>query len=390
MDRVSRSAYTRRNRRESGLLSEKSGSTIFVGQYDFTILLTVIILVLFGIIMIFSASYYSASNSSSINDMYYFLKRQLLWAVIGFCAMSLMSTINYRHFRKFTLPIYLLSIFFLILVLFIGKEIGGAKRWIEIPGIGGFQPSEFAKIALILFLSNYIYSNKDILNRLSGFIACAVIVSVPTVLIAIENMSTALVTALIGFAIIFIASPKIWYFIVVALGGTAGVAYMLTANFRVGRIVAWRDPFADPMNTGYQILQALYAIGSGGLFGLGLGNSRQKLGYIPEGHNDIIFAIICEELGFFGAAILIFLFMILIWRGITTAINATDLLGCLIATGTTVLVAVQVIINVAVVTNTIPNTGIPLPFISYGGSSLSFLMFMIGVLLNISRYSREK
>ncbi len=391
---VQRNSYSRTHttqRRASGqMLSEREKPSIFVGQYDFAILLAVILLVLFGVIMIFSASYYSAGNNAATKfDMYYFLKRQLLWAVIGFCTMSLFNNVNYRHLRKFTLLLYVLSIVFLIAVLFVGEEINGAKRWIRIPGIGGFQPSEFAKLAIILFLANFIYSHKDILKTVKGFLVCSSIVLLPTVLIAIENMSTAIVVFIIGFSIIFVASPKIWYFVVVGAMGISGTMYMLMADFRVSRITVWKDPFSDKLGTGFQIVQSLYAIASGGLFGLGLGNSRQKLGYIPEGHNDIIFAIICEELGFFGAAILIFLFIILVWRGIRVALNAVDLFGCLVATGTTVLVGIQVIINIAVVTNTIPNTGIPLPFISYGGSSLSFIMFLMGVLLNISRYSKE-
>ncbi len=193
-------------------------------------------------------------------------------------------------------------------------------------------------------------------------------------------------------SVIFVASPRIIYFVVAAFVGASGIVAMLLGgkSFRMGRIEAWKDPFSDPMNKGYQTIQSLYAIASGGLFGLGLGQSRQKLGYIPEGHNDIIFAIICEELGLFGAVLLITLFIILIWRGVKIAMNATDLFGCLIVSGIIVMIAIQVILNIAVVTNTIPNTGVPLPFISYGGTSLLFMMTSVGIVLNISRYSKEE
>lgn len=364
---------------------------VIVGTYDFSVLLTVMLLALFGIIMVFSSSYYTTGNSAKYSyDMYYFLKRHVIWAFIGFMSLIFMNNFNYEHLKKYSLFIYITSNFLLLLVIAIGTSINGAKRWIQLGPIS-IQPSEIAKISLILYLSYFISNHKKLLNTWRGFFTCSAIVLVPTILAGIENMSTALVIAAVGMSIIFIASPKLRYFVLAAIGGVSGITAMLLfgEQFRMARFQAWKDPFSDPRGIGYQIIQALYAIASGGLFGLGLGQSRQKLGYIPEGHNDIIFAIICEELGLFGASILILLFIILIWRGVTIAINSIDLFGCLISTGITVMIAIQVIINIGVVTNTFPNTGIPLPFISYGGTSLLFMMTSIGVLLNISRYYKE-
>lgn len=378
-----------RNTRERNKTSRNNDdivTKIIVGPYDYIILITVTLLVLFGVIMVFSASYYTTGNSKIYGyDMYYFLKKHAVFAFIGFCAMALANNFNYERWKRLSFSIYITANILLVLVLFIGTKVNGKRRWLF-----GFQPSEVAKIALILFLSYYISKNKGILKTWTGFFKCSFVVIIPTALIALQNMSTAIVTAVVGFSIIFVASPKIRYFIVAGIGSVAaGTAMIYMERFRMKRLLAWRDPFAYAKDAGYQIIQSLYAIASGGLFGLGLGQSRQKLGYIPEGHNDIIFAIICEELGLFGASILILLFIIFIWRGIKTAMHSINLFGSLVATGITVMIAIQVIINIAVVTNTIPNTGIPMPFISYGGTSLLIMMGAIGILLNISRYYKE-
>lgn len=365
---------------------------ILVSSVDYAILMDTILLVLFGVIMVFSSSYYSAGTKEVSNyDIYFYLKKQTLWATIGFMSMYFVSNFNYLKLKRIVIPFYVFCNVCLVLVLFIGRTVNGAKRWLQIGPIG-FQPSEVSKLAMILFLSYFITEHKKILTTWKGFFLCSLIVAVPTALTAIENMSTAIIIAVIGMSVIFVASPRIIYFVVAALVGVSGVVAMLLGGeqFRMGRIEAWKDPFSDPINKGYQTIQSLYAIASGGLFGLGLGQSRQKLGYIPEGHNDIIFAIICEELGLFGAVLLITLFIILIWRGVKIAMNATDLFGCLIVSGIIVMIAIQVILNIAVVTNTIPNTGVPLPFISYGGTSLLFMMTSVGIVLNISRYSKEE
>ncbi len=360
--------------------------------YDFTVLFIVLTLVLFGVVMIFSSSYYYTMTSTKFNnDMFYFLKRQSVWAVLGVCAMVFGMNVPYTFWKRFARLAYWLSNFFLLLLPFVGIEAGGQKRWL---GYGSmqFQPSEFTKIAVILYLSLYVCEHRKELGNLKGFCRAAIILFIPVVLIAISNFSTALLVLLIGATILFIASPRIWYF-VAALGVVvpAGAIAILLPQFRyrLGRITIWLDPWSDPIDKGFQTIQSLYAVASGGLFGLGLGQSRQKT-FVPEPHNDIIFAIICEELGIVGAAMILLLFAVLIWRGIKIAINAKDSYGMLVATGITATVAFQSIINIGVVTNTIPNTGQPLPFISYGGTSLLFLMAMMGILLNISRYPKDR
>lgn len=366
---------------------------IYVGNFDYTILFTVILLVMFGIIMIFSASSYVASTRSEYGyDMFLFLKKQMFAVILGFFVMFFMANFNYRNLQKFSLPLYLLANGLLIFVFLFGVVKKGAKRWINLPLVGSFQPSELAKVAIILFISYIIANNKNILKTMSGHIFCGFFLGITVVLIAVANLSTAIIVTLIGCGIIFIASPYTAVFVTLGLCGSGAlVSYIafFSKGFRGARFAAWLDPFSDPINTGYQIIQSLYAVASGGMFGLGLGQSRQKLGFIPEAHNDIIFSIICEELGFFGATIILLLFAILIWRGIKVAINATDLFGTLVATGIVVMIASQVIINIAVVTNSIPNTGVPLPFISYGGTSVAIVMMLMGILLNISKYSKE-
>ncbi|NMA83028.1 MAG: putative lipid II flippase FtsW [Epulopiscium sp.] len=356
-------------------------------QCDFTILFTVILLVSFGIVMIFSSSYHFSMNR--YGDHFFFLKKQIMWSIVGFGAMMFFMNFDYRYLRKWSVLLYLFSIVTLILVIFIGKEVNGSKRWLGV-GSMGFQPSEVAKLGVTLFLGNLVSLNREKLNKFSGFIFYMIIIMIPVIFIALQNLSTAIVVIIVGVCILFIASSKIWHFVVMAVP-VLGIGVMAVTleqfRYRLVRIQAWQDPWSDPLVSGYQTIQSLYAVGSGGIFGLGLGESRQKLGYIPEAHNDIIFSIVCEELGLVGATILLLLFLILIWRGIKVAIHAPDLFGSLIVAGIICQVAVQVLINVSVITNTIPVTGMPLPFISYGGSSLLFLMISMGIVLNVSRYA---
>lgn len=363
--------------------------TVKKDQFDFTMLFVIILLVLFGTVMVFSASYYEALTNPKINDMYSFLKSQLKWVTIGFVGMIFLMNFNYKILKGFAFLAYALSNICLALVPFIGQEINGSKRWLGVGSLS-FQPSEVAKIALVLYLAFYITTHKNILNTFKGFIRCYIIVGIPFILIAIENLSTAIVVAGIGTMMIFIASPKSWYFIPFAGVGAAGIAALVLIpafRYRLSRIQIWLDPFSDPTDKGFQTIQSLFAVASGGYFGLGLGQSRQKT-YIPMAYNDIIFAIICEEMGLIGAILVILLFTVLIWRGIKVAMNAVDMFGCLVAVGIISMIAIQVIINIAVVTNTMPNTGMPLPFISYGGTSLVFTMASMGILLNISRYQK--
>lgn len=360
--------------------------------YDFTVMFIVLTLVLFGVVMIFSSSYYYTMTTERFhNDMFYFLKRQSLWAALGIGAMVFCMNIPYTFWKRFALLAYWLSNGFLLMLPFFGTELGGQKRWLGIGSLS-FQPSEFTKIAVILYLSVYVIDHWKELGNLKGFIRACVVLLVPVALIAVSNFSSALLVGLMGATILFVASPRVWYF-GAAIAGAAplcAIAVLLPQfRYRLGRIQTWLDPWSDPTGAGFQTIQSLYALASGGLFGLGLGQSRQKT-FIPEAYNDIIFAIICEELGIVGAALVILLFAVLIWRGIRIALNAKDSFGMLVATGITAVIAFQSIINIGVVTNTIPNTGQPLPFISYGGTSLLFLMAMVGILLNISRYPKDR
>lgn len=362
------------------------------GRVDYFILLATVLLVLFGIIMIFSASFYYAKNT--FNDSMYFFKRQLVWATIGIIAMIFVSNINYNLFRKFSKLIFIISIILLVLVLFpgIGTKVKGARRWINIGGFFNFQPSEIAKLGIILYLPEFICSNKLDMKKLRNFILCFAVAFIPAFLVVLEpNASTAIVLMMIAACIIFVAACPLKFFVLPGIAGIAGVfAMAFGGGFRQERFAAWLDPFSDPSDTGFQTVQSLLAIGSGGLFGLGLGQSRQKLGFIPEAHNDIIFSIICEELGVCGAILLVLLFGVLIWRGYHTAMNATNTYCCYVASGITSMIAIQAVLNIAVVTNLIPNTGVPLPFISYGGTSVIIMLVSVGILLSISKVFQQE
>ncbi len=355
-------------------------------SYDYMVLFVVILLVLFGIVMIFSSSYYKAMTTDDFNnDMLYFVKKQFRNGLLGFVGMFIMANFPYRHLRRFTLPAYIIGCILLLLLIPFGTVANGQKRW-----LWGFQPSEIVKITTTLFLAHFICIHKEYLKDFTGFAKCLAVAAIPCAMIAITNFSTALLLALIGGTILFAAGFDVKYFAYISgpVVGAGAIAILLPGlRYRLTRIQIWLDPFSDPTDKGYQIIQGLYALASGGLFGLGLGQSRQKT-FLPEAYNDIIFAIIAEELGMLGAALIILLFAILVWRGIKIAMNAQDQFGSLVATGITAQIAFQSIINIAVTTNTIPNTGQPLPFVSYGGTSLAIAMSMIGILLNISKYQK--
>ncbi|MDR1705494.1 MAG: putative lipid II flippase FtsW [Clostridiales bacterium] len=380
-------------RRASARRGPAAKSRVVVTELDGVIAAVVFVLLLVGIVMVFSSSYYTAMRDENVdNNMFHYVFNQLRAVGLGIVAMIIMAYTHYRVWEKLSGLMYIAGNILLILTRFIGIEANNARRWLRIPVFGQVQTSEIVKVTVILFLAFFIAKEKDRLRSWKGFILASIIVIIPAGLayVCTSSLSSAITIGALGFGMIFIASPFFWRFIVM-LGAVfaGGLGWLLTTDSYQGdRLQAFFDPFADPLLYGYQTIQSLYAVASGGLFGLGLGNSRQKLIFMPEPHNDFIFAIICEELGFFGAAIIILLFSILIYRGVRVALNAPDLQGTLIATGIIVMLAVQVIINVGVVTSTIPNTGIPLPFISYGGSSVLFLMALMGILLNISRYSR--
>ncbi|MBQ7265998.1 MAG: cell division protein FtsW [Firmicutes bacterium] len=352
------------------------------GGIDMIVVLCLILLVTIGIVMVFSSSYYEAGKDG---DMYSFAFRESVFALAGGVVASIFSFIPYSKFNNIRLCLiaYAVSIVLLILVLFIGKEVGGAKRWLF-----GFQPSEVAKVILIVTLACLASKRRELLTTFFGSFIYMAVLAVPAALTAIENLSTAIVMGVSGLAMYFIATENLLYPLPYTLAAILAVAVKIfSEGFRVGRIKAWLDPSST--DTGYQILQSLYSVASGGFFGLGLGASRQKLGFLPEAHNDIIFAVICEELGTFGALIVAMLFIILVWRGFVIALrHKYDTFAVMVATGFTTMIAAQAVMNMAVVTNTMPNTGIPLPFISYGGSSLMVMLAAMGMLLNISRYRK--
>ena len=356
---------------------------------DYTVLIIVLILVMFGLVMVFSSSYYYAMTEPKFNDKFYFFSRQLRWAIVGLVAMVMCMSINSEFFRRVSVLAYVAIIGILVAVLAIGVATKGSQRWLEILGTS-FQPSEFAKFIIIIFMSGFVIKHRNLLNgNFIMFIKCALPVIVAAGLIAMENLSTGIVVMVVGLMIMFVSSKKVMNFVVFVVVGFIGFVIMVAIEpYRRARIMGWLDPWSDTIDNGYQIVQSLFAVASGGLFGLGIGQSRQKT-FIPESYNDIIFAIICEELGLVGAIVVILLFLILIWRGIKIAMNARDKYSSYAATGIITMIAVQVIINIAVVTNTMPNTGMPMPFISYGGTSLVVTMASMGLLLNISRNCRK-
>lgn len=381
---------------------QNSGSSINVilGDVDYILLVTILTLVFFGIMMVFSSSMYTAGNSASFGyDTYYFLKRHLVYAVIGLIAMFIMSNFNYNYL-KISIPrlMYFTSIILLILIYTtpLGTEYNGAIRWLTIPGTGfQFQPSDIAKATVIIWVPASIAKNFNVLADNREFAKFAGKLLILIALVGKENMSTAIIMLVIGFGVIFVASPYTLRFVILGVTGIFSLLFYLaysafiskSGEFRGARFKAWLDPFSDVNDTGFQTVQGLYAISSGGLFGLGFGKSRQKLDFIPEAYNDIIFAIVCEELGLFGAMMVIFLFILLIFRGIKISLNAPNVFGSLVSAAIVIFIATQAIINISVVTNTIPNTGIALPFISYGGTALIVTLGLMGILLNISRYT---
>lgn len=363
--------------------------------FDFALCITIFLLLSLGIIMVLSAS--APSSLSTNGNSYTYVIKQLVFAIIGIILMFIISRFDYRIYKKFYKIAYIISIAALISVIIpgIGVEVKGAKRWINL-GFGNFQPSEIAKIGLIIFYAGYLTEHKNELGFFwRGCIKsfCFLIPPIAILFFIQDHLSASVVIIAITSIMMIMGGTKIKDFITIAVaGGSVGAAGMLflatkgtKGTFRLARLTTFLDPWQDPTGDGWQVTQGLYAIGSGGLFGVGLGQSKQKYLYIPEPHNDFIFAIIAEELGFVGCLVVISLFAIFIWRGILTAMKAPDSFGSLLAVGITSLVGIQAIINIAVVTSSMPATGMSLPFFSYGGTALLILLCSMGVLLNISR-----
>lgn len=368
--------------------------------FDFALFIIVLLLLGIGIIMVLSASSPLALSQSA--SSYTYVLSQAKAAVLGITAMIIISKIDYKLYAKFYKIAYFGSIVLLLLVLVPNLGFGayGARRWIKIPVFGSLQPSEVAKLGLIIFFAAYLTKTKDELKGLiKGFFRPLCFLAVPiAIILFIQSHLSASVIIIITIAVMMImAGCKIAHFAIfggVGIVAGGGLLYFLATKFGIGayrleRLMAFMDPWADPTDTGWQIIQGLYAIGSGGLFGVGLGNSNQKYQYISMPHNDYIFAVLAEELGFIGCLVVILLFAAFIWRGIIIAMKAPDMFGSLLATGITTLIGSQAIINIAVVTSSMPVTGISLPFFSYGGSSLVILLCLVGILLNISRQTNK-
>lgn len=394
----------RSDRSDFSLLRGKKkteSTTQWEDYYDYNLLAAVVLLTCFGLVMLYSTSAYEASVTFS-NDMHYFEKQSVI-SVVAFVMVLIFSRIDYHIYVKYAWPLYIVSNILLIATAFIGRTINGARRWIYIGSVS-FQPAELAKVAVIVFLPMLIVKAGFKFRKfkvpaeigLFGF-GTGVLTYLFT-----ENLSTAIIIIGITYILIVVAHPHPQKLLLLTLAAivvgliaiqiikVTGVLDNMEGSFRIQRIVTWLHPEEHQDEGGYQVMQGLYAIGSGGLFGKGLGNSAQKLGALPEAQNDMIFSIICEELGIMGAMIVILLFVFLLYRLFFIATNAPDLLGSLIATGIFAHISLQVVLNIAVVLNVIPTTGITLPFVSYGGTSILFLMAEMTLALSISGQIRMK
>lgn len=380
------------------MTEKKTRKTKLKNPFDYTLLFIVLFLVGFGLVMIYSTSSYEAAQSYGSST--YFLRKQIFAAALGLFLMIIVANIDYHFWAHFTSLAYLVAVGLLLAIIPFGKGVNGAKRWLYFGPIS-LQPAEVAKLCMILFLAVLVHKVGKNIRTAKGFWTI-MLMPVPIVLMVwriTNNLSSAIIIMGIALLMIFVASPDykkfFWMF---GLGIGAVVIFVLAIkygalealDFRMERILAWLDPEAYADGKGFQTLQALYAIGSGGIWGKGLGQSMQKLGFIPEAQNDMIFSIICEELGLFGAVAIILMFLLLIWRLMDISMKAPDLFGALLVVGVMGHIAIQVILNIAVVTNTIPNTGISLPFISYGGSSITFLLIEFGLVFNVATHVKQK
>lgn len=368
--------------------------------FDFSLLIIVLFLIAFGLVMVYSTSSYS--GSTKFGDSAYYLKKQLVATVIGLVCMFAATLVNYHVWYKIAPFVYIISVVSVLLVLTpMGMTVNGARRWLNIFGVTSVQPAEIIKLGIIITLSAFsCYSGKYMAKAKNNlFFLILALICAGLILGITNNLSSAIIIAGIAYIMLLVTNPRPTWLIVVSAVGLVLVFVGLLAffkiastdasmNFRFKRLLAWQNPEQFASGIGYQTLQALYAIGSGGVFGKGLGESIQKLGFIPEAQNDMIFSVVCEELGLFGGICLIILFILMIYRFMVIANNAPDLFGSLLVVGVMAHISIQVVLNIAVVTNTIPNTGITLPFISYGGTSVMFLLIEMGIVLNVSRQIR--
>ena len=356
---------------------------------DVAFLAILLLLLCYGLLMLYSAGYAVALYRRG--DAYAYIRPQLLFAALGVAAMYAASLVDYHIWHRLAWPLLGVSLVLLVIVLFM-PEYNGCKRWLVLPGLGTLQPSEIAKFSVVLVFSHIISLNHDRMRTFStGVLPFGLVLGAVAVLMLLEpHLSGTVLILGIGAVLMFVGGTGLrWFGIAAALGvGAVAAAVVLLPDlvpYAASRLASWQDPFADPLGEGHQTIQSLYAIASGGLVGLGLGNSRQKYLYVPEPQNDFIFSILCEELGFAGAALVILLFLALFLRGMSIAVRARDKFGALLVVGFVTQVILQAVLNIAVVTNTIPNTGISLPFFSSGGTSLMMLLGEMGIVLSVSR-----
>ena len=357
--------------------------------FDLPFAAILLLLLAYGLLMLFSAGYAVALYRRG--DAYTYIRPQLLFAALGIAAMYAASLVDYHIWHKLAWWLMGISLVLLVVVLFM-PEYNGCKRWIVIPGLGTLQPSEIAKFSVVLVFSHIISLNHDRMKGFStGVLPFALVLGAVAVLMLLEpHLSGTVLILGIGAVLMFVGGTGLrWFGAAAALGvGAIAAAVVFLPDlvpYATSRLSSWLDPFADPLGAGHQTIQSLYAIASGGIVGLGLGNSRQKYLYVPEPQNDFIFSILCEELGFVGAALVVLLFLALFLRGMQIAVRARDKFGALLVVGFVTQVILQAVLNIAVVTNTIPNTGISLPFFSSGGTSLLMLLGEMGIVLSVSR-----
>ena len=383
------SAASERARSVTGYRKDYGPEHVIVdkGGFDMALLTVTLLLLVFGLIMVFSASYPSANYN--YNDGLYFIRKQAIWAALGVVAMIFTMRFDYRMYKKLANPIAITTLILLVAV-FAFPATKGARRWIGFGSVS-FQPSEMAKISVIIYFAAGLSVTREKIRDIRELARYGGMLLIVLVLLVLEpHFSVCLIIGFVAVIMLLVAGAQVKHFAIASLGAIPVLVLVATtAQYRLDRLKVFFDPFVDKQGDGWQIIQSLYAIGSGGLFGLGFGNSRQKFMYVSEPQNDFIFAIVCEELGMVGAFFIIILFGILIWRGIKIAMNAPDVFGSLLVTGIISLVGVQTFLNIAVVTKLIPTTGISLPFFSAGGSSLVFLMAAMGMVLNVSRYKTQ-
>ncbi len=358
---------------------------------DIALLVVTVILLVIGVEMVYSASFVVAQKE--YGDSTYFLSKQVIWALVGTALMAAAALVDYHQLERLSVPMMVVAVVAMVLVLIPGVGVGnyGATRWLRIGPLPQIQPSEFAKLALIVYMSAWLARKGKRVKELTyGFVPFALLlVTVTALIMAQPDMGTSFVVVATAGCLFFVAGANLLHFLVAAAGGVIGFVYLIVhSGYRSARIQAFLNPWADPRDTGWHTIQTLIALGSGGITGLGLGASRQKFFYVPNAHTDAIFAIIGEELGLIGATSVILLFALLAWRGFVIAFKAPDRFGRLLATGVTCMILVQAVTNIAVVTNTIPYTGVTLPFISFGGSSLAVCLAGVGLLLGVSRHDR--